>query len=418
MRAQLRTLMEDRAAAWSQVQDIQARREAAGYQPTDEDGETYTRALDDVERLSQLIEVEERADRLEAAMNRPAGDQRATAPQQPDADRPDADEQYRAVFEHFVRSGAMDLTTEERQLLAARMVSDPEVRAQAAGTSAAGGYTVPQEFDDRLVETLKAFGGLLNVADVQTTETGADILWPTTDGTAVKGALLAESTQAAEQDETFGQAKIGAHMFTSKIIRASFQFLQDSAINPNAFLARRCGERIGRAVADYLVTGTGTGQPQGILVGLTKGITSGTASKVGYDDLVDLEHTIDPAYRIEGRQRYVLSDSALREIRKLKDGQNRPLWVPSMPGGIPQTINGHPYTVDNSFPAFAAEAKPIIFGDIATAYLVRKVRGATVLRLTERYADYLQVGFLGFQRLDALVQDANAAAVLTVKAAS
>jgi HK97 family phage major capsid protein len=414
MRARLRTLLDQRANAWSQVQDIQARREQAGYESTQEDGETYTRALDDVERLGREIEEEERAERLEAVMRTPAEDLRSTTPAPTAGGEQPSEERYAEAFDGFVRRGLLDIDTESRTLLQRRFVADADIRAQATTTGAAGGYTVPTEFWNRLVETLKAYGGILGLADVQTTDTGAEILWPTNDGTAIEGVIVGENTQHTEQDEVFGQKSVKAHLYSSKIIRVSYQLLQDSALDVNAFLSRRCGERIGRAQARHLATGTGTGQPQGLVTGLTLEHESAAAGKVGYDDLVDLEHTVDPAYR--GRAQYVLHDGALRELRKLKDTQGRPLWVPQVAGGVPSTINGRAYTIDNSMPGFAADASPIVFGDIATAYLARIVRGAQVLRLTERYADFLQVGFLGFQRLDAVVQDAAAAAKLTVKA--
>lgn len=412
MNAKLRKLLEDRAAAWSKVQDIQARREQDGYSPSDEDGETYTRALDDVERLSKQIEEEERAVRLSAVMDAPAGDQRSTTPRVEVT--PDTEARYADAFSNYLRRGLVDLGAEDRSLLQARFTTSEEIRAAAAGTPAAGGYTVPTEFQNKLTETLKAFGGILGVAELLPTSSGAPIQWPSTDGTAIKGALLSENTAAAEQDETFANKTLAAYMFTSKLIRASLQFLQDSGIDANGFLARRTGERIGRALADYLVTGTGVSQPTGILTGLTLSVTSGTVGKVGYDDLIELEHKIDPAYRASGNARYVLADTALKEIRKLKDSQNRPLWVPSMAAGVPSTINGRPYTIDNSFPAFATAASPIIYGDIQSAFVVRVVGGAQVLRLTERFAEYLQVAFLGFQRFDSTVQDGAAAAKLTI----
>lgn len=415
MNVKLRNLLEERARAWSQVQEIQARREQAGYQPTEEDGETYTRALDDVERLSKEIEAEERAERLARLMDAPAGDVRGTNPRPADTAEQDGVERYRAAFAHYLRAGIAELDPEERSILATGFVA-AEGRAQGTGTTA-GGYTVPQGFLQRMIETLKAFGGIAGVAEVINTDTGAELVWPTNNDTANKGAILTENTQASEQDLAFGQGKLGAYMFTSKIVRASIQLLQDSAFDLETWLPVKLGTRIGRAAADYFATGTGTSQPQGLVTGLTLDVETGTASKVGYDDLVDLEHKIDPAYRNSGRCRYVLHDSALREIRKIKDSQNRPLWVPAMAGGVPSTINGQPYTVDNSLAAFAAGAKSIVFGDIAAAYVVRVVSGAQTLRLTERYADYLQVGFLGFQRLDGLVQDAAAAATLTIKSA-
>lgn len=417
MTKRMRELLEQRATAWSQVQDIQARREQAGYEATAEDGETYTRALDDVERLSAQIEDEQRAERFAGSFDEPAPGQRSTIPRNDDggADRPDVSEQYRAAFDGYLRSGMGRLNPDQQRMLEDGFV-DLENRAQGISTDAAGGYTVPEEFLNRMTETMQAYGGILGLAEVLRTSTGRDLVWPTNNDTANKGAILAENTQVAEQDVVFGQTKLAGFMYTSKMVRVSFQLLQDSAFNLNAWLARKLGERIGRAVAEHVAVGTGTGQPQGLVTGLTAGLTSGTIGKVDYDDLVDLEHSIDPAYRTVNA-RYVLADSALREIRKIKDTQNRPLWVPAIAGGVPSTINGQPYTVDNSLAAFANGSKSIIYGDIRAAYVVRQVAGAQTLRLTERYADFLQVGFLGFQRLDGKVQDTGAAAALTVRAA-
>jgi len=417
MRKKLRDLYDQRAAAWSQVQEIQTRRSAAGYDPTAEDGETYTRALDDVERLSQEIETEERADRLEASFNAVAGDQRSTNPVVGAGETTDADqgvEAYRSAFAHYLRSGMNSLSADEQRLMEQGFV-DVENRAQGVSSDTAGGYTVPETFLQRMTEAQVSFGGLLALAEIIDTSTGNDLRWPTNNDTANKGAILAENTQVTEQDTTFGSTTLGGYMYTSKMIRVSRQLLQDSAFNLDAWLARKDGERIGRAAAEHFAIGTGVNQPQGLLTGLTKVVHSGTAGKVSYDNLVDLEHAIDPAYR--GNAQYVLADSALRELRKLKDSQNRPLWVPALAGGVPSTINGRPYTIDNSFPATADGTRSVVFGDIRSAYVVRRIAGAQTLRLTERYADFLQVGFLGFQRFDGKVQDTSAAAALVLGAA-
>ena len=167
----------------------------------------------------------------------------------------------------------------------------------------------------------------------------------------------------------------------------------------------------------HFAVGTGSGQPEGIVTGLTLGVTSAANGAIGYDDLVDLEHSIDPAYRQSGNLRYVTHDTFVRATRKIKDTTGRPLWAPSIAVGQPSTINGYPYTVDNGLAAVSNGSKSVVFGDIRAAYVVREVRGAQTMRLTERYADFLQVGFLGFQRLDGQVQDTSAAAVLTTKAA-
>ena len=411
--ARLRKALEDRAAAWSKVQDIQARRARDGYEENQEDGETYTRALDDVDRLSQIIEEEERTERLAAVVNAPAEGQRTTNPVPDDGAGDELPEQYRTAFAKYMRRGMGRLSGDEQRILQEGFQED---RALAASTDAAGGYTVPEEFLRRMTEVRKAFGGIGMLAETITTGTGAPIVWPTVDDTGNVGAILGENTQVTEQDVTFDQANLGAYMYTSKMVRVSLQLAQDSAFDLEGWLARKLGERIGRAFAAHAATGTGTGQPQGIAVGLTLGGETAAVGTIGFDDLVDLEHSIDPAYRTQDT-RYVLHDSVLRALRKVKDTTGRPIWVPAVTAGAPSTINGQPYVVDNGLATLAAGSKSVVFGDIRAAYIVREVRGAQTMRLGERYADYLQVGFLGFQRLDGKVQDANAAAVLTTKAA-
>ena len=405
MSARLKTLLDKRANAWSQAQDIRTRAEADGYNLTTEEDETWQRALDDVEKLSKQIEVEERHARLNAIA--PAAE--SVAPTQRDDVDPEAGE-YRQAFNAMLRRGVGRLSADQQSVLE-RGFGEIDTRALSSVTEAAGGYTVPDEFSNRLVETMKAYGGLLGIVDVLTTASGTDLLWPTNDDTANEGAILDENTQISEQDVAFGQGKLKAYTYTSKLIRVPLQLLQDSAIDIEAFLARRIGERIGRAVAGHIATGAGTTQPVGVAnatVGFGVGVTgaTGNTTTVTYDSLVDLEHSVDPAYR--GSAQYAMNDLTLAAIRKLKDSQNRPLWVPSVAGGVPSTINGRPYTIDNKLPAPAANAKSILFGDFKTGYIARRVSGAQVLRLGERYADYLQVGFFGFARWDGVIQDAAA----------
>lgn len=412
--ARLRELREQQARAWQQVQDMQERRGRAGYDNTQEDEESYVRGLNDLEEIGNKIETEERAERLLAASRRLPDDQRSTNPQNRDhvpGNDEDPAKRYAEAWGKYVRRGMIGLESEDR---AALQNGFAEIRALATTTGAAGGYTVPTEFLNRLSEVRKAFGGIAQYATTIRTTDGDPLQWATNDDTANVGAILTENTAVTEQDTTFGTATLGAYMYTSKLVRVSLQLLQDTQFDLDAYLARLLGTRIGRAFAAHVATGTGTGQPQGIVVGLTKTVTSAASATVGFDDLIDLEHSIDPAYRND-QARYVVHDTVIRDLRKKKDSQNRPLWVPAVTEGAPATINGRPYAVDNSLETLAAGSKSIVYGDIASAYVVREVAGAQTLRLDERFAEYLQRGFLGFQRLDGKVQDTQAAAVLVTK---
>jgi HK97 family phage major capsid protein len=109
----------------------------------------------------------------------------------------------------------------------------------------------------------------------------------------------------------------------------------------------------------------------------------------------------------------MMHDLVLKEVRKLKDEDKRPLWEPSLQAGAPSSLLGSPVVVNNDMASSVATgAKTVLFGNLAAAYVWRTVSGGQLVRLDERYADFLQVGFFGFSRADGLVQDTAAIKLL------
>lgn len=401
----LNSLIAKRAQAWEAYQAILAR-SATAEELSAEDRSALDAAEADIARMSQDIERLQRADALRTQFDTvdrsdvPAGDVRSdTAP----------DEAYSEAFQSFLRRGIGSVSAEHRQLLEQGFVPGDDLRAQGVATDAAGGFLVPEGFLNKMTETMKFFSSLLDIANVITTTTGNDLVWPSNDDTGNKGAILAENTQVTEQDVVLGQKSLKAHMYTSKLVRVSYQLLQDAAFDLDGWLPGKLGERIGRIYNEHFTTGTGTNQPEGVQTNAVVGVTgaAGQTTSVVYDDLVDLEHSVDVAYRNE-RSRYMWHDLTLAKLRKLKDADGRPLWEPSLQVGTVDRFNGRPYKVNNDMPVMAASAKSILFGDFSAGYIVRQVRSVQTLRLTERYADFLQVGFLGFARADGKPDDPGA----------
>jgi HK97 family phage major capsid protein len=260
---------------------------------------------------------------------------------------------------------------------------------------------------------------MLQEAEVIDTATGANLPWPTNDDTANVGAILGENTQVTEQDVTLGTASLDAYMYTSKLVRVSFQLLQDRP-DFDTWLARKLGERIGRILNQHFTTGTGTAQPDGIVTSATVG-TTGTGSfastgGISFDNVIDLTESIDPAYGGLSDLKFMGHQTVRKALRKVKDGQQRYIWEPSTQAGAPSTVYGYEFVLNNDMPTLAASSKSLLFGSVRQAYVARIVKELTTLRLTERYADYLQVGFLAFERADGTMQDANAVRVFQTTA--
>ena len=406
---------EERASIWSEMQAIVEGVETRGDGFTADESTKFDRMDADLNRLGEEIRQAERFEKLSAEFD--AIDER-TVPVAAGETALAVDSPYPKAFRGFLRGGLDSLDLEQRRLVHANFVT-PENRAQGVGTGAAGGYTVPEGFRAKITETLKWWGGMITTSEIISTDTGNDLPWPTNDDTGNVGVLLNENAVIADAtDLAFGAKMLKAFVFSSTVLRASNVFLQDSATDPEGYIAKKGGQRVGRVLNTYFTTGSGANQPQGLITGLTVGVTTASATAITYGELVDTQHSVDVAYRLGGTCRWMMHDLALAYIRKLVDGQSRPLWVPggllgSIEGGDPDRLLGYPVTLNNDMDStIAATKKTAVFGDISSAYAIRQINDIQLVRLTERYADYGQVGFIVFARYDGLVQDPSAAKVL------
>ncbi|NUP32438.1 MAG: phage major capsid protein [Streptomycetaceae bacterium] len=402
-------LREERANIWDQMQQVMTEAEKDGwsgelkakYDKLETDLDTKGDEITRVEAFNKRAEELGRVDRTGVV-----------APENSGQDLGDEPERgYTEAFNRYLRNGIGALEARDQKVLQAGFVQGPQ-NAGGVATGAAGGYTVPPAFRQKIVERITYVAAMRQLAEVITTDTGATLPWPTVDDTGNEGAILAENTQVTEQDVTFGQANLDAYMYTSKLVRLSLQLLNDNAFGLEAWLANALGARIGRVQNRHFTVGTGTGQPDGLITAASVGVTAAGVAAITYDELVDLTESLDPAYLSTGNARFMMSQAARKLLRKLKDGQNRPLWEPSLQAGAPDTLMGYGLTLNNYMSAPATGVKSIGFGDIREAYVIRDVSDFALLRLSERYADYLQVGFLGFQRSDGTLQNAAAFKVL------
>lgn len=406
-------LREKRANIWEQMKDIMDNATGEGGTLSAEESTKYDKAETEFDALGSQVERTERHEKNETVLN--TVDRTGIVPAEVEDELgARVDEVYRAAFQTYVLNGMGDLDADERRTLRANFQGKQPKNAQGVGTGAGGGYLVPDDFRKQIIETMKAFGAVQEVAQVINTSTGATLPWPTNDDTGNVGALLAENTQATEQDLTLGMADIGAYKYTSKIVRVSLEFLQDvDWLDAEGFLKRKFAERLARIHNQHFTTGTGTNQPLGIVTGATSGATAAAVAAFTADELIDLQHSVDPAYR-NARSKFMLSDVALKSARKLKyAGSGEYMFQVSTAGDVPNLLAGSPYVINQDMAVPATGVKSLLYGDFEAGYIVRLVKAFELIRLDERYADYGQVGFIAFDRADGTVQDANAYKALT-----
>lgn len=313
-----------------------------------------------------------------------------------------------AALRAMLTGGLSALTPEQRNLMAARQ--NPDIRAAMSTTTGSeGGYTVATEFSKKLIEAMKATGSVRSVASSIQTATGAQMLFPTTDATAEEGEIVGQNTSVTALETTFGQASLDVYKYSSKSIALPFELLQDSMFDIEAYIQNLLRLRIGRIQDRHHVLGSGTSQPRGVVAASTAGKAgaTGQTTTVTYDDLVDLEHSVDPAYRAACK--YMMADSTLKALRKIKDDNARPIFVPGYeqgnPGGAPDRLLGREIVINQYVAAMAASAKSILFGDFSK-YLVRDVMDVTLFRMTDSaFTLKGQVGFVAFCRSGANMVD-------------
>jgi HK97 family phage major capsid protein len=316
------------------------------------------------------------------------------------ADEPKKPE-YRDAFIALARAGfdPQAISAEQRAVLKEGVA---EFRAQST-TAGAGGYTVPTDLARVVDKTLKMWGPMYDeaICTVLTTASGNNLDFPKVDDTAV---AVAQHTEAAAMtddggvDATFTKLTLGAFAYDTEWVQISMELLQDSAIDIETFIGELLGERLARRVNSELTVGDGTGDPLGIVAASAAGKTAAGTTDFTADEIIDLLHSVDPAYRASPKVRFMFNDNTLAKIRKLKQGDGQYLWtMGDIREGVPGRLLGVPYSVNQAMVNAATGTKPIVFGDFSK-YYVRKV-GSPVIGVRREYY-WPNIGLAGIVRLD------------------
>lgn len=235
-----------------------------------------------------------------------------------------------------------------------------EIAAKATlveGTSANGGYIAPAQpyadIIDRRDEAsilsklpIRRMTTSFQRVDVPTQDQKSDFAW-----TAESGAVNFD-------EPTFGQRAIQVYTATLGM-KISNQLLRDEKANLDAFLTREIARAAARNVNQYIITGTGSSQPYGVIPRITQSETLASVSGLDFSDVNNLEAAIPSAYRQDGEVGWVLRGTTLSVIRGLT-------------GNIPQagllnvtrdSIDGYPLALTDYIAALGTGNKPIIFGN-------------------------------------------------------
>ena len=394
-------LREKRAKAWEAAKAfLDSHRNDKGVLSAEDDA-AYTRMEQEITDLGREISRMERREALDAQLNLPVNQPLTGKPLngRETAKTGRATDEYRQNFWDMMRS---------------KTPMPQVVNALQIGTDSEGGYLVPDEYERILVEALEEENVFRQLAKVIRTSSGdRKIPVVATKGTA---SWIDEEGAYLESDDSFGQVSIGAYK-VGTMIKVSEELLNDSVFDLEAYISREFARRIGAKEEEAFFTGDGSGKPLGVLAatgGAETGVTAASATAITADELIDLFYSLKAPYRRNAV--WVLNDSTIKAIRKLKDNQGQYLWQPSLTAGAPDLLLGKPVRTSAYMPAIAADAKTVAFGDFSY-YWIADRQGRSFKRLNELYAATGQVGFLASQRVDGKLVLPEAIKVLAQKSA-
>jgi HK97 family phage major capsid protein len=278
-----------------------------------------------------------------------------------------------------------------------------------------GGYTISLGFQRELEKAMLAFGGMLEVSRIWKTNKGNPYKWPKVDDTGNRAYLIGEavSAETSAVKVTDAENDFEAYKITSGLLRLSSEIIEDSEFDIVGEINGFLSERMARGINYYTTLADGSTKPKGITVAAAHGNNTADDAALASLDFLNLEHEVDPAYRVGAR--WMFHDSVLKAIKKISVASTTvyPLWLPDFRSGEPGTILGYPWTVNQDMASFldgsttANDSKKIaLFGNFKK-YIIRTVNNMRMVRLNERFGDTDEIGLVAFWRIDGDLIDAG-----------
>jgi phage major capsid protein, HK97 family len=384
-------MREKRAEMWEQAKQFLDSHEKDGHLSA-EDAKTYEKMENEVLALGKDIERMERQMILEAQLTAPTAAAITNVPTGAGSSEKTgrASEAYRMAMLNALRSKFQQVSNE-----------------LVEGTDASGGYLVPEEYDNRLIDVLNEENVLRPLATVITTSGEHKINITATKPAA---AWIDEGAALTFGDATFAQVILDAHKL-HVAVKVSEELLYDNAFNLENYLITEFGKALGDKEEEAFLLGDGVHKPTGLLDAASAIETE--EAKLKADELVTLIYNLKRPYRKNAA--FLANDHTLAAIRKLKDANGVYLWQPSYQMSEPDRLLGFPVYTTPYMPTPEAGKAVLAFGDFSYYNIgERGVRSLQVLK--ELFAEHGMVAFVMKERIDGKLVQKEAVKVLKIKA--
>lgn len=386
----IKDLIEKRAKVWETAKNFVETHEDKNGVLSEEDTAAYNKMEKEIEDLTTAIDRQTRAERRELELSKPVNSPITGKPFRGEQEKEKtgrASDEYRDAMISAMRSNFRNVSNVLQE-----------------GVDADGGYLVPEEYDRRLIDVLDGENIMRGLATTITTAGQHKINIAATKPAA---AWIEEGGALTFGDATFDQIYLDAYKL-HVAIKVTEELLYDNAFGLENYIITQFGKTLANAEEDAFLNGDGKGKPTGIFDKTKGGQIAGTlTAAIKSDDLIDLVYGLKRPYRKSAS--FIMNDSTLASLRKLKDNNGAYIWQPSYKEGEPDRVLG--YTVHTS--SFAP-TNAIAFGDYSY-YNIGDRGSRSFGELRELFAGNGMIGFLAKERVDGKLVLPEAVKVLKLK---
>ena len=392
--ATIMDLRNKRASLWEGAKAFLDSHTGADGKLSAEDAATYDKMEAEVVALGKDIERMERQAAIDAELAKPTtepivNNPKATMPIKTGR----ASDEYRKDMISAIRSNFRQISNVLQE-----------------GVDSDGGYLVPEEMDNRLIDVLTEENIMRNLGTKITTSGERKINIAATKPAA---SWIEEGGALTFGDATFDQIILDAYKL-HVAIKVTEELLYDNAFNLESYIIDQFGKAISNAEEDAFLNGDGQHKPTGLFQTAQVGLTTAGAT-ITADELISLVYTLKRPYRRNAA--FIVNDQTLSVIRKFKDDNQAYIWQPSYQAGEPDRLLGYAVYTSPFVPTIAAGNTVLAFGDFSY-YNIGDRGTRSMQELKELFAGNGMVGFVMKERVDGKLVLPEAVQTIKIKGGS
>lgn len=378
---EIREVLAKRASLWNEAKKFLDDHTDKDGKISAEDAATYDKMEADIDAMSKSIERHERNARIGAELDKPFNT---------------------PIFEPFNNNLVASKTGRASAEYKAAMISAIKSKFRKVSNlleesvDVSGGYLVPESWNDQLITILDSENVVRSLAKVITTD--SERKFPMVASRPV-ASVVAEGAAMTFSNVTFGIKTLDAYKLVTGV-QVTSELLQDNAFDLENFLITEFGEALARKEEELFISGSGTGEPTGILTSIASLATETATSTPKADEVIDLVYALKRPYRKNAA--FLMHDSTIALLRKFKDSTSNYLWQQSLVAGEPSRFMGYPVYTSEYMPAATAGNIAILFGDFKSYYVADRT-GRSVQVLNELYAVNDLTAFIMRERVDGIL---------------